>query len=377
MTAEAVRRLFNGNTLYMPEPGSEPEHEEAFSSDAAEVSGRASKKPDKPKRPTDPLEALRRWIVTDEQVQDMKATEFIWLQIIARSHLQAWVAPANGGKTTIARFAAGEMAHQHTVMFFQEDASAGDLPALHQHARDHGYALLNSTLAGSSPEEQMQVLRALAKDGADLSNTVMFFDTLKKFTDLMSKGNTRGFFQLMRSLTQRGATVVLLGHTNKHRGVDGKPIFEGVGDVRNDVDELLYLDATEKDSGGMVTLTIRPDKVRCAVQETTFQLNTRTMEIRALDHVVNVSAMVEAKERFDDDRPLIASVRSALSSGGMNYTALLERVIEDTGRSRRTVTKLVDRYMATDPEEPKALWIETRLRTNNARHVSLKPRTDA
>ena len=32
-----------------------------------------------------------------------------------------------------------------------------------------------------------------------------------------------------------GATIVLLGHTNKHVGLDGKLIFEGVADVRNDV----------------------------------------------------------------------------------------------------------------------------------------------
>ena len=70
-----------------------------------------------------------------------------------------------------------------------------------------------------------------------LGNIVLIVDTLKKFVELMSKGGARLFFSLMRALTQRGATVILLGHTNKHRGPDGKLVFEGVGDVRADVDE--------------------------------------------------------------------------------------------------------------------------------------------
>ena len=209
-------------------------------------------------RPTrladDPIAALSQFFVTDEQVRAMKQTRLIWRDLIAMSHLAVWSAPGNGGKTSLATFAAGELADEFSVLYFQEDASAGDLPALHQHAASHGYQLLNSTLADASPEDQIKVLQQLIQGGADLGGFVLFFDTLKKYTDLMSKGGTRAFFKLMRGLTQRGATVVLLGHTNKHKGTDGKLIFEGVGDVRNDVDELLYIESTEKDASGGVML---------------------------------------------------------------------------------------------------------------------------
>lgn len=259
------------------------------------------------------------------------------------------------------------------MFFFQEDAGAGDLPMLHQHAKDNGYFMLNSTLAGSSPEDQLDVLEGMVQRGTRLDNVVLFLDTLKKYLDLMSKRGSRQFFQLQRSLTQLGCTVILLGHTNKHKGMDGKPVFEGVGDVRNDVDELIYLDATDKDAAGMVTVTMRPDKVRCAVKERSFQLNTRTLEVRPLDEVIDVASLVEARQRLEQDRPLIEAVTSALSGGGMNYTDLLQRVMDSSGSSRTTVRKVVDRYMSEDLTDPKALWIETRLRTNNARYISLRP----
>lgn len=333
----------------------------------------AMKPNDEPPTPTDPLAALNKWAVTKEQVDAMTETRMIWRDIIAGQHLAVWSAPGNGGKTSLATFAAGELAQAHRVLFFQEDASAGDLPALFQHAETHGYQLLNSTLAGSATDDQISVLRRLVKDGASLDGVVMFFDTLKKYNDLMSKGGSRAFFKLMRSLTQRGATIVLLGHTNKHRGVDGKLMFEGVGDVRNDVDELLYIDSTDKDPRGFVTLTIRPDKTRCVVRETTFELDTKCMQVRALDRVVNVAAIVDQKRQLEEDQALISCIRAELASGGVKHTELRDRAVRSSGRPRHAVVKVIDRYLSDDTDNPRALWIETRFRVNNTRHISLIP----
>lgn len=322
--------------------------------------------------PKDPLQALARFAVTDDHVEAMEATRLVWGNRLAVSHVSAWVSPANGGKTTIAKQAAGELARENfRVWFFQEDASAGDLPALHEHAKENGYQLLNSTLAGASPDEQLDMLRAIARADTELAGCVFFFDTLKKFADLMSKGGTRGFFQLMRALTQRGATVVLLGHTNKHRGPDGKLVFEGVGDVRNDVDELIYIEATEKDAQGLVTLTMRPDKVRCAIGECSFRLNTRTMELLPLDQVVDVRAVEEARAQRREDEGLILVVSDELRTGGLNHTELVKRVRASSGESRSRVERVIERYTSRTPQ-PWAIWSET-LGASNARYISTWP----
>lgn len=323
----------------------------------------------------DPLLALVRFFVTPEQVEQMQKTRMIYLDLIAHQHLAVWSAPAGDGKTTLAMEAAGSMARDGLrVLFLQEDASAGDLPDLYKHATENGYGLLNSTLANSAPEEQIDVLHRLVESEAPLGEFVFIFDTMKKFADLMSKGGTREFLRLMRSLTQRGATVILLGHTNKHKGPDGKLVFEGVGDVRNDVDELLYIEATEKDPAGMRTMTIKPDKARCAIKEATFQLDTSTRELRLLDRVVDVSAVLREKRQREEDQALIDVVTNVLSAGGMNHTVLVDRAIKESGRSRATVDRVITRYLSDELGDPHALWLETRLRMNNSRHIALMPR---
>lgn len=329
-----------------------------------------AKHPPKP----DVMAAFNRWRVTDEQVEQMEETRLIWRDAVALSHLAVWSSPANGGKTALARFAAGELAPRgYQVLYFQEDAPAGDLPAMHEHATQHGYALLNSTLTGSSPNDQLDVLHQLVQDGADLNNYVLIFDTLKKFADLMSKGGAREFFRLMRSLTQRGATVILLGHTNKHVGLDGKLMFEGVGDVRNDCDELFYLDATDKDDRGLRTLTLRPDKTRCAVKPATFVLDTTDMTMRALDRVVDVQELEKSRRQRLQDAAVIQAIDEALSVTGMNRSELIEQARAMSGHGAKSVRNVLDRYCFENKDDPRALWLVTYLRLNNTRYISRNP----
>lgn len=328
----------------------------------------------KPEPLLDVMAALSQWKVTDEQVELMEATRIIWRDAIALGHLGVWCSAANGGKSALARFAAGELAHrEYHVLYLNEDAGAGDLPAMHEHAKQHRYTLLNSTLTGSSPDAQLDVLNRLVHDGADLNGYVLIFDTLKKYVDLMSKGGSRAFFRLMRALTQRGATIILLAHTNKHIGLDGKPMFEGVGDVRNDVDELFYLDATDKDERGIRTLTLRPDKTRCAVKAVTFMLDTTDMTMRALDRVIDVQEMERTRRQQEQDREVIDAIDEALLGGGMNRTELIELASTTSGHGAKSVRKVLDRYCSEDTSDTKALWMVTNVRVNNSRYISRKP----
>lgn len=342
--------------------------------DEAELFTLNSEPADQEKPPIDPVAILRRFYVNNEQVRRMKETELIWRNIIAKSHLVCWIAPGNGGKTTVARFAAAELVRLgFKVLFFQEDAGAGDLPMLHRHAEESGYKLLNSTLNGSNPDAQIEALRQLSEQDQDLSDFVFFFDTLKKYTDLMNKRGTRDFFSLMRGLTQRGATVVLLGHVNKHLGADGKRVFEGVGDVRNDVDELFYLDAGEKDPLGLIKVTLNPDKVRSAAKPATFEIDTKSLLVRPLDEVVDLGAERKRRQQKERDEPVIIEILDLLRNGGMSIEKLTTAASGASGRGLKTVRAVIERYATQDPNRTDGLWIETRMAWHNTRHISLRP----
>jgi hypothetical protein len=129
----------------------------------------------------------------------------------------------------------------------------------------------------------------------------------------------------------------------------------------------LQIDATEKDPRGMVTLTMRPDKTRCPAQPATFELDTTSMLIRPLDRIVNVAAINQEQRQFQADQGLIEVVRTELARGGLKFTDLQTRVIAASGESKRIVNELLERYVSGDLDDPRALWIETRMRLNNIR----------
>jgi len=102
-------------------------------------------------------------------------------------------------------------------------------------ALEYGFLMISPAEAGISPDEILTLLGELA-DSDDVKGKIIFIDTLKKFTDLMNKTAQRSFYELMRRLVAKNATVIIAGHANKKPDEDGNLIYEGTADTMNDVD---------------------------------------------------------------------------------------------------------------------------------------------
>lgn len=85
------------------------------------------------------------------------------------------------------------------------------------------------SLAGVGIKDAHNVLEHLANSPVSLSNVVIILDTLKKFVPVLDKGEGKAFFNLLRKITAKGATICLLSHTNKYLTKDGDLIYEGRG----------------------------------------------------------------------------------------------------------------------------------------------------
>ncbi|MBV5330330.1 MAG: hypothetical protein JZU65_22320, partial [Chlorobium sp.] len=110
---------------------------------------------------------------------------------------------------------------------------------------------------GTSIESLRETLKEIADSDSDLTDWVFFFDTLKKMADLLQKNSVKQFYALCRKLASRGATIVLLGHANKYRDNEDKHlIFEGVGDVKSDSDELIMFERMPNQNGGIDVTTV-------------------------------------------------------------------------------------------------------------------------
>lgn len=228
--------------------------------------------------PRDRLSALS---VQKEYVAMIGNEEWLFKNLIIKNQIVVLIAKSGGGKTTICfDFISPWMIEHHavTVFYFDLDSPASDHARMHEIAQKIGprFHWINPLTHGKGVDELMEILKQFVESGERLDNTVFDFDTTKKFIDVLDKRSVKPFFNLMRQLTALGATIVLLGHANKHRANDGTLIFEGVGDIQSDADALIFLERIQATDGGQhVTTVVDPDKgakVRGLYEPITFHI---------------------------------------------------------------------------------------------------------
>ena len=195
-------------------------------------------------------------------------------------------------------------------MYINMDCTQADAKYQFAESKAAGYDLFTPHFTGTRGIERIrQLLMEIANSDGDLGGSVLFVDTLKKIPDLMSKSSVKEFFNLTRTLTGKGATVVLLAHANKHPA-NGKIIFEGVGDVESDCDDLVYL--VSSTNGDIQTIQTEPsDKVRGTFRVLTWEYNRSN---RGLDPVPNRDLKSEeiVREQLANDLPFIEHIKSEL-----------------------------------------------------------------
>lgn len=279
--------------------------------------------------------------LTAADVAAMSEAKVLIPDMIVQGHVSAWPAPANAGKTTIfvnhvcpLLVKAGVQ-----VIYVNADAAPDALKEHFQHSVKHGYMVLApDAKVGTGTAAVIDKLRLLAESGADLSNTAFILDTLKKFCDMLQKGSQKEFLGLMRRLSTKGATVILLSHTNKHADTSGKTIFEGTADLRNDIDELIYLDVFDNADKGVIEVTTRPDKVRAKINPISFTICKHTRQVKRLDEVVAIIP--------DDQRELLQSIAAAIRDGACKKEEIVEKVHRDYHVSRPKVRGALERNAA-------------------------------
>ena len=301
----------------------------------------------------DPFKGLLTMEVTEEIIKNIADAKFAWRQLIPQGHMVVICSKANGGKTTLMVHIAGEMAQAgYRVMYINADASASDIKDYKYHAMEYGYTLINPDLTNGTADQVTEELRQIAIVEGDFSKVVIVLDTLKKFGDMMNKSKSKQFNSLLRTLTTKGITVICLAHTNKHDDKEGKPIFEGTGDLRNDFDELIYL-IPVRNPDGTTTVSTLKDKTRADIRDESFII-TADREVKLLDHHVNTLAINEWQKNLADDQAVIKFILEHISPISKTTTELREIAIERNIKYSRTrLDAVLRRYSAGNSPDPK------------------------
>jgi archaellum biogenesis ATPase FlaH len=293
------------------------------------------------------LTQLYKLRTTDAMVKDIEEATFIYGSLLVKSHLTVVAAAPNSGKTTIFTYISGVLAAEgYEVIYVNVDASGPEIKTHHEHAQKYGYAVIAPDLhVGTSVLDATKALENLAVSGEDLSNVVLILDTLKKFVDVINKSNAKKFYGTLRSLTTKGATVIMLSHTNKYNDPDGKPIYEGTGDLRADVDELIYLVSGKKEQGGDLFVSATIDKAKSKATNMGFIIDGDSREVSLMGEFIDASEIAKDQKQLLKDRPTITGLVEIIEANGPMSLSELTRYGSKNGLgSREVVRKVLTRY---------------------------------
>lgn len=310
---------------------------------------------------SDPLAWTQNFTLTDKEAEMIADPEWVFPNLIIHGHVAVYPAPPNGGKTTIFNWIAGEIAGDYQVFYVNADISGSDAKLMQAQAKNKGFTLMLPDMkAGLSMDDVVDNLVAMNQLAQSYDAYVFIFDTLKKMTNVIHKDRAKELYKTLRGLSAKGMTIVLLAHTNKYNDADGKPIYEGTGDLRSDVDELIYLIPKKNDDGSM-TVSTEPDKVRGTFKPMTFNISP-DRHVSLADEFVDIIEANKMQRQLEDDETIIQAVNEAISQEKFKQTEIISHC-KDMGISgRRQVEKVLNRYS----KQPVKLWHKQKAFQNNA-----------
>ena len=298
-------------------------------------------------KPAPDLAWITGYKLTDSEVSELINSDWIYHDLIIQGHLIALVAPPGAGKTSIMLKVAGEIAADFNVIYVMADTGQGDVKAMQEQADKAGFHLLLPDMkGGKSMEDIVKEITAMNQIDADYSDIVFIFDTLKKMTDVINKSKAKQLYKTLRGLTAKGMTNVLLGHTNKYTDIDGNPIYEGTGDLRSDVDDLIYLIPKKNDDGSMTVSTdplSATAKRRGTHQPITFTITADRQVIRATQHIDTAAAARMERQR-EEDATVIEAITEALQANKYRQTEITDYVREHHEIARKQTERVLNRY---------------------------------
>lgn len=273
-------------------------------------------------------EIMSQFIPTDDYLEGIGKEKWLYPNLVIQSHITVIIAMAGGGKTTflfqeLSPYVVRE--HGQKLFYVDADSPTTDHPKMSKFAAENGFTLiLPNANQGTGVESFVNTLNAMNEAKMTAPDTVIIFDTMKKFIDLMKKSAVKEMFELCRGLQGLGATIIFAAHANKHRDSNGNMIPEGTGDVKNDTDTLIFFERGKTDEYGGVTITTVCDmgegaKVRGAYESFSFYI-TEEREISMLDEPIEVVNYGSKRAKVADDTEILNAAFDVLEESDEKLT---------------------------------------------------------
>ena len=252
------------------------------------------------------------------------------------------------------------------VIYFNEDDGAKGVLQKAKMGRKHGMTMI--TLSNTpdpmlrTTDDALRLLSQIREEG-HADGKIVICDTLKKFAPVLNKGDMRDVLHVFREFAAAGGTVILLGHCNKHRSMDGRLIYEGVGDLKADVDNMFGLDPVNDKFAAYQELLVINEKDRSQISfEGGFKYKQTSAVVHYEESVDSVQFMSpddisELKEKqrgqinigkalskHEDEYILLSSVmkEGKLWAQSELFDLLSDHEVNPNGCTRKTLRSCID-----------------------------------
>jgi KaiC/GvpD/RAD55 family RecA-like ATPase len=287
------------------------------------------------------------FVISTEQAEQFEDPDWAYQNLVVKGHLHVYPAEPNGGKTTIFTYRiAPELTKAGFEVFYvNADISPGDAKQMVIFAEENGYSLLLPDIAGQSMSEVVEKLIAINKANVNCNNKVFIFDTLKKMMDVIqkSKAKAKELYKVLRQLTAKGITICLLAHTNKYKDAEGNPVYEGTGDLRADVDNLINLIPHKDEAAGSITVSTKPDKIRANFEPITFEID-RNRNVTQLERYVDTVAELTMNKKREQDDSCIQAICGAIDENNKTQKSIIDYCKKEHGLPVRTIRRVLEAY---------------------------------
>lgn len=294
----------------------------------------------------------------------MLSDKFILKDIAILGHWTVFYAGPGTGKTLLTLWLLREAVSSGWIdgknVFYCncDDSYKGGVQKL-KIAESTGFNMLLPNVNGFKPDSLLTTMSAMAEAG-EANGVVIILDTLKKFTDLMDKRVASKFGTVARNFVSAGGTLICLAHVNKHKDADGKSIYSGTSDIRDDADCCYTIEMIGKEDGwppGSTKYTVQfeNNKARGDVAQTiAFQYTgARGAGYQALiDSVQRVDRSVveaasrasELEEQKQSDAEAIEAITTAITNDRHGKTEIVEFVMQMTDIPRNRIRTVLKSY---------------------------------
>jgi hypothetical protein len=227
-------------------------------------------------------------------------------------------------------------------------------------AEEYGFNMLVPGMFNFRASMLPVILRNRARRDT-ASGCIVILDTLKKFTDLMSKKVGSDFGEISREFIANGGTLISLAHVNKYKNDDGESIFAGTTDIVDDADCAYIMDLIE-DNGDLRTVKFRNIKDRGDVVQTAqygYKAKNDTDPLPYIELFNSVREITAREAREAEERAgiadklavnhdLIVAIQGCIRDGYTLRTELVREARDRTGASASKMKGVLNAHTGTD-----------------------------